>query len=64
MLATSGGSVFRLTRLAMNRALELASGMPALIKHHPSANLTTIALEEIAQGKVVHKDSSNENLKK
>lgn len=54
MLSKSGGSIFRLTRIAMNRALELAAGNPPLIRHH-SKNLTTIALQEIAQGRVVYK---------
>lgn len=54
LLAKSGGSIFRLTRIAMNRALELAAGNPPLISH-PSKNLTTIALQEIAQGRIVYK---------
>ena len=52
LLAQAGGNAFRAARLAMTRALELASGMPALIPHASSAKTATIALEEIAQGKI------------
>ncbi|MGE0269450.1 MAG: DNA-directed RNA polymerase subunit omega [Candidatus Omnitrophota bacterium] len=58
MLEKSGGSIFRLTRMAMVRALELASGSPALVQHTPTRNLTSIALEEIAQGKVQFDENS------
>lgn len=48
-----GGGIFSLVRLAMIRALELASGKPSLINHASSDKVTTIALEEIAQGKII-----------
>lgn len=63
LLSKSGGSIFRLTRIAMNRALELAAGNPPLISH-PSKNLTTIALQEIAQGRVVYKKNGTAKGKK
>lgn len=54
MLVHSGGNMFRLIRMAMNRALELSEGKPVLITNATSEKPTTIALEEIAQGKVVY----------
>ena len=54
MLKT-GGNEFRLVRIAMLRALEIDSGSPPLIEHASSDKSTTIALEEIAQGKILFK---------
>lgn len=48
----SGENRFRLTRMAMERAIELACGKPCLIKNPSSEKETTTALEEIAQGKI------------
>lgn len=53
LLHNSQGSLYRLVRLAMVRALELADGKPSLIKNPMSEKLATIALQEISQGKVV-----------
>ena len=55
LLERSGGSIYRLVRMAANRALELAEGKPRLIKH-ASEKSTTVALEEIRAGKVVYKE--------
>ena len=52
LLPASGGSVYRLVRMASDRALEIADGKPTLIKNLDTDKVTTIALEEIAQGKV------------
>ena len=52
LLPRAGGSVYKLVRMAANRALELADGKPALIAKIKTDKLTTIALEEIAQGKI------------
>ena len=52
LLPHSGGSVYRLVRMAANRATELADGKPCLIQKPSSDKFTTIALEEIAQGKI------------
>lgn len=52
LLPAAGGSVYRLVRMASNRALEIAEGKPTLIKNPDTDKVTTIALEEIAQGKV------------
>lgn len=59
LLPKSGGSIYRLVRLASKRALELADGKRPLIKDPATDKLTTIALEEVWQGKV----SSNHALK-
>ena len=50
LLPKAGGSVYRLVRMASNRALELADGKPCLITNPSSDKATTTALEEIAQG--------------
>ena len=52
LLSRSGNSVYRLVRMAANRAMELADGKPKLIKTPSSEKLTTIALEEILEGKI------------
>ena len=49
------GSVYRLVILAAKRAKEISEGSPALVEtSHRKA--TSIALEEILQGKVLYKD--------
>ena len=53
LLPQTGGGIFRLVRIATLRALELASGKPPLIHNASSGKVTTIALEEIAQGKII-----------
>ncbi len=55
LLPRSGWSVYRLSRLAAVRALELAEGRPSLIGKINTDKPTTIALEEIRQGKVMLK---------
>ena len=52
LLPKSGYSVYRLVRMAAIRALELADGKPQLIKTSSTDKLTSIALEEIYQGKI------------
>jgi len=42
--------------MAANRTVELADGQPSMIKNINAEKLTSIALNEIAQGKVVFKD--------
>lgn len=56
LLPSSGHSVYRLIRMASNRALEISDGKPYLIKNPGSDKATSIALEEIAQGKVETKE--------
>lgn len=55
LLPHSGGSVYRLVRMAANRATELSDGKPCLIQRPSSDKFTTIALEEITQGKIESK---------
>ena len=55
LLPKAGGSVYRLSRMAANRALELSDGKPCLIAKPLSDKVTTMALEEIRSGKVVLK---------
>ncbi len=54
LLPRAGGSVYRLVRMVANRALELADGKPALIPKHPMDKVTTIAIKEVAMGKLVY----------
>jgi len=58
LLPKADWSVYKLVRMASNRALELSEGKPSLIKGAKSDKLTTLALQEIAQGLVVTKESS------
>ena len=48
------GSVYRLVILAAKRAKEIAEGSPVLIET-PQRKATSIALDEILQGKVLYK---------
>ena len=48
------GSVYRLVILAAKRAKEIAEGSPALVET-PQQKATSIALDEILQGKVLYK---------
>jgi DNA-directed RNA polymerase subunit omega len=50
----NGDSIYKITLLAAKRAVELNSGSPKLIETD-STKFSTIALEEIAQGKVKYK---------
>ena len=60
LLPKSNWSIYRLVRMAANRAAELSDGHPALIKHAREDKVTSIALEEIAQGKVVCKEVADQ----
>lgn len=52
LLPRVGLSQYRLVRLAMVRALEIHHGSPSLVAFHPAEKATTVALREIAQGRV------------
>ena len=56
LLPKSGGSVYRMMAMASKRAMELADNMPRLIEHPSSLKAATMAMEEIAAGKVVLKE--------
>lgn len=58
------GSVYKLVVLAAKRAKELADGSVPLVET-PQRKITSVALEEILQGKVLYKvDASDEGGKK
>ena len=48
------GSIYRLVILAAKRAKELSEGSPPLVETH-QRKATSVALEEILQGKVLYK---------
>ena len=49
----SGGSIFRLARMAMIRASEIHFGSVPLVDHQPLDKETTIALREISKGEML-----------
>ena len=51
-LIEQSGSVYKLCNMAAIRAMELNSGMKKLVDAEPSDKVTSIALREIAEGKV------------
>ncbi len=51
----NGDSIFKVTLVAAKRAIELNNGSQKLIDTH-SKKFSTIALEEISQGKVGYKE--------
>ena len=56
LLPKAGYSVYKLVRMASNRAVELADGKPKLLDLPASEKTPTIALEEIRAAKVVLKE--------
>jgi len=58
-LLKRSGSVYKLVILAAERAKELAQGAPPLVETG-HRKVTSIALEEILQGKVLFKDEEGE----
>jgi DNA-directed RNA polymerase omega subunit len=52
LLDKTGDSIYKLVILASKRALELAEGKPKLVDADATVKLSTLALMEIAQGKV------------
>ena len=46
------GSIYKLCNLAALRAIELNSGMKKLIDADPDEKITTLAIKEIAAGKI------------
>jgi DNA-directed RNA polymerase omega subunit len=57
LLPKAGDSIYRLVRMAANRALELSEGRKCLIENPSNDKATTRALEEIYAGRVVFKDA-------
>lgn len=61
LLDKSYDSIYKLVILASKRALEIAEGQPKLVNDKPSTKPSTIALHEIAEGKVeAHKIKQKE----
>lgn len=52
LLANSGNSIYKMVVLASMRAFEIAEGSPPLVEKASSDKPGSIALEEIAQGKI------------
>jgi DNA-directed RNA polymerase omega subunit len=55
LLDKTNASVYKLTILATKRAFEIAEGAPKLVDASPDLKPTTVALMEIARGKVKYK---------
>lgn len=55
LLDKSGNSVYKLVILASKRALEIAEGQPKLVEADLPTRPSTLALYEIAEGKVRYK---------
>lgn len=58
LLDKSNNSVYKLVVLASRRALEIAEGQPKLVNVPASMKPSTVALFEIAAGKVRYKKQS------
>ena len=56
LLPRANNSIYKLVLMAAKRATELADGAPKFIDFPSSGKATTIALEEIAAGKVELKE--------
>ena len=52
LLDKSEGSIYKLVILASKRALEIAEGQPKLVEASASIKPSTVALYEIAKGRV------------
>ncbi len=52
LIDKSHGSMYKLAILVSRRALELAEGAPKLIDAAADTKVTTLAMREIAEGKV------------
>ncbi len=52
LLDKSEGSIYKLVILASKRALEIAEGQPKLVEVNSTVKPSTVALYEIAEGKV------------
>lgn len=55
LLDKTGNSIYKLVNLAAKRALEIAEGQPPMAQAKNSTKPSTIALYEIAGGKVQYK---------
>ena len=55
LLPKAGNSIYKLVLLGARRSTEIAEGMPRLIERPLEIKTTTLALDEILEGKVVLK---------
>jgi len=60
LLDKADGSVYKLVTLAAKRALEIAEGQPKLVTVEASLKPSTVALYEIADGRVVYKKRASD----
>ncbi len=56
LVQRAGGSLYKLCNMAAMRAMELNVGMKKLVESDPGEKVTSIAIREIAEGKVTLKD--------
>ena len=59
MLDRTGGSIYKLVILASKRGLEIAEGQPKLVEAPSTMKPSTVALLEIAAGKVEARKSKS-----
>ena len=59
LLPKAGYSMYKLVSMAAKRALELSDGRRCLAENSTTEKFTTMALEEIFQGKIEVKGASN-----
>jgi DNA-directed RNA polymerase omega subunit len=55
LLDKTDNSIYKLVILASKRALEIAEGQPKLVAVNSTTKPSTVALHEIAEGKVKYK---------
>jgi len=55
LLDQSKGSIYKMVILAAKRALEIAEGQPPLVEINSATKPSTMALHEIAEGKIRYK---------
>lgn len=60
LLPKAAGSVYKLVRMASRRALEISETGTRLVQMPMNTKLTTVALTEIKNAKVVEKSCSKE----
>ncbi len=53
-------SIYKLAVLASKRAYELSQGSGKLVEIDPDAKISTIALQEILEGKITYKEKAKE----
>lgn len=63
LLPRAGNSIYKLVTMASARALELSDGRRCLVDNPSSEKFTTMALEEIAQGKIEAKEAAERPVK-